>query len=83
MEPDHAEYWRATDQVIDLAREIILRPDSVRTAQVDSFLDFRPGFLIRVVSNLATADTCRSPNSNCSAYSWTVKSREVVYDVLA
>ena len=56
MEPDHAEYWRATDQVLDLAREIILRPDSVRTALVDSFLDFRPGFLIRVVNNLAAAE---------------------------
>ncbi|MFV1360287.1 hypothetical protein ABFV47_25030 [Mycolicibacterium fortuitum] len=55
VESDNTKYWSATDQVVDLARDIILRPDAVEAAKVDSLLDFGPGLLIRVVDNIATA----------------------------
>jgi hypothetical protein len=55
VQPENAEYWQLTEQVIDLARTIILTPDAIPTAQVDAFIDYRTGLLIRVTNNLATA----------------------------
>ena len=54
-ESGREEYWRATDEVIALARTLILRRGQVSPAQLTALFAHRPGFLIRVVDNLGAA----------------------------
>ncbi len=55
-EDQHAEYKRATDDLLALAAAITVNQDSIPTQFIDRMLDYRPGLLERVAENVATAE---------------------------
>ena len=52
---NNEEYWRATNQVLEVVGEAATSQAPIPTGLLDPLFDLRPGLLIRVNNNLATA----------------------------
>jgi hypothetical protein len=52
MDTEREEYWRVTEYVLDLSRDLILRRESAMRTRIALLATFCPEVLIRVINNI-------------------------------